>query len=739
MKRWTWVLLSTGAVACASVALGSGCLDRPIGIIAPNTSFINSQRAAGQAVNKIDILLAIDNSSSMSDKQKLLAVAVPDLVDRLVSPRCLDKNQQPSPTTIDVTENCPDGFVREFPPILDINVGVISSSLGDLNGGFCKNATPLDTNDNGHLVTRDPAIDTYEDQGFLAWDPNSQRDPPGLKDSATFKQTLTNLVTGVGEQGCGYEMQLESIYRFLVDPAPYNGLVDGPDEGGKKTRVKDGQVDTELLAQRAEFLRPDSLVAIVILSDENDCSVKTEGTGYAVIEGGNKRASSLCDSKPNDKCCYSCGDAPPAGCQADAACDNPNLDTTLGHDEDDTNLRCWNQKRRFGKSALYPVERYVNAFTQAKIDPAADNLAVTDVKKAVDNPLFSDQRGSDLVFVAGIVGVPWQAIARRDASGPNLALGFEKVSVLEDQGFFDEYVGDPDAFKEPTVPLMIESVEKREGVTASDPNGGDRDINLAKSDGRGDLQYTCIYELADRVEDSAFCAKEPHANPLCSADGAQTHAKAYPSLRELAVLGKMGDQGIPASICPANADPAETSAPFGYGPAVATIIERLKEKLSPGCFNRKLKTDMAGGAACVVVEATRELDGQVDCQSLPGRREVASDEVAAVDAIKNDPSYPSTKWNSFCAIPQLSTEPAANGVSARLQCQTMEADDILDSWNVDGWCYVDASSYPAIGNPELTDFRKCATNEQRLVRFVGDGAPRGDGVTFITCVGQASE
>src|SRR5215469_1729303 len=49
--------------------------------------------------DKIDLLFMIDNSSSMGDKQALLALAVPDLVSRLVSPNCLDATGHPTGQT----------------------------------------------------------------------------------------------------------------------------------------------------------------------------------------------------------------------------------------------------------------------------------------------------------------------------------------------------------------------------------------------------------------------------------------------------------------------------------------------------------------------------------------------------------------------------------------------------------------------------------------------------------------
>ena len=65
--------------------------------------------------------------------------------------------------------------------------------------------------------------------------------------------------------------------------------------------------DETLLAQRKAFLRPDSLVAIVMLSDENDCSIRDDSVGWFV--GSQNRmplSTSVCASNPNDPCCRSC-------------------------------------------------------------------------------------------------------------------------------------------------------------------------------------------------------------------------------------------------------------------------------------------------------------------------------------------------------------------------------------------------------------------------------------------------
>src|SRR6476660_2670002 len=80
--------------------------------------------------------------------------------------------------------------------------------------------------------------------------------------------------------------------------------------------------DMNLLAQRAAFLRPDSLVGVVMMTDENDCSIQDSGQYYyaARMDIILPHGSQVCAQNPNDKCCYFCNSAPPAGCQADPMC-----------------------------------------------------------------------------------------------------------------------------------------------------------------------------------------------------------------------------------------------------------------------------------------------------------------------------------------------------------------------------------------------------------------------------------
>jgi hypothetical protein len=69
--------------------------------------------------------------------------------------------------------------------------------------------------------------------------------------------------------------------------------------------------------------------------------------------------------------------------------------------------------------------------------------------------------------------------------------------------------------------------------------------------------------------------------PLCQAsDGTygttQYHAQAYPGLRQLELLSKLGASAVAASICPRNLhDPDRPD--HAYDPAVQAIVDRLKQ------------------------------------------------------------------------------------------------------------------------------------------------------------------
>jgi hypothetical protein len=542
--------------------------------------------------DKVDLLFVVDNSRSMADKQAFLGASVGEATRRLVNPLCIDAAGQPAgsqPTS--PLDACPPGTTREFSPITDIHIGVITSSIG----GHGSNACPAPvadeacgggwhtTNDDkARLVARadactGAAVPTYNGTGFLNWDPTAQSVPPGDGDVDNLTATLADMVTGAGQIGCGYEAPLEAMYRFLADPAP-PAAITVPDH----IVVKEG-IDETLLAQRASFLRPDSALAIVLLSDENDCSIIEESSFYLAAHTDNQYhlppARQECASNPNDACCASCGMPTPTGCPEDPACDG-----SLGHADDPPGLRCFQQKRRFGIDFLYPVQRYINALTQPTLVPTARDLAGSPGDPGVANPIFSNlgggnepTRGPSLVFLAGIVGVPWQLVAN-DPDDP--LQGYKPATALD----WGAILGDPEAYVPPGDAHMIESIDPRPGLPTSgngDPVHG-HDRTIAKRD---DLQYACTFALPEprdcTVTSSCDCSELDSDNPICTGPSSQTQAraKAYPGLRHLSVIQGLGAQGAVASICAY--DTSDTSSPvFGYRPAMTALVDGLRPALS---------------------------------------------------------------------------------------------------------------------------------------------------------------
>jgi hypothetical protein len=732
---------SRSVLAVAPFALlatiSAGCLERPIKNQDPRSSAVVVEPLKLSGVERIDLLFAIDNSSSMGDKQDILARAVPDLVKRLANPRCVDSNgaavkdQPASPTA-----PCPAGSEREFLAVPDIHVGIVTSSLGGFSGGACGKATE---NDHGHLISR--KLDgtnekTYGQHGFLAWDPDKKLDPPGesvLDDGTSgLVPSLQEMVRGAGEKGCGLESQMESWYRFLIDPDPYDHLDHQGDD-----LVPTG-TDHFLLDQRKQFLRPDSLVAIVMLTDENDCSIAPGKDAAKMFSGTHMaRPRSECDKNPDDPCCAPC-DETPSGCAEDPLCkDQDGAIARLAPEKDSIDLRCYDQKRRFGKNYLYPLERYSKGLTETQI--------LDSHGKTVPNPLFQDldpndslhgTRNAGLVFLTGIVGVPWQDIARDPSS---LAKGLKSAKELlarnvKGESTWDTILGDPDKHVNPLDDHMIESTKPRDGLPGPDSGpGADPISGHEQPESSSNLQYACTFPLLSPIPCSGQTGCEcnkPDGNPLCQdASGnyskTQLRAKAYPAVRELQVLKDVGEQAIVASVCPANMDEAteKDALDFGYRPAIGALVDRLKGKLGYQCLPRQLTPKADGTVSCLVIEARKSQS--CSCAAADGRAPVTDEHRPAVDGARESGLVDGDD-DCFCEVPQL-------GGKELSACQVDKSDPlVVDGQQANGWCYVDATSTPPVGSPALVP-DSCPSTERRLVRLVGNAKAKPGSTLVITC------
>jgi hypothetical protein len=807
--------LAGASLLAAAGGITAGCLQRPVEPAIPQTTNVYISQIRQTGVDKIDLLFMIDNSISMSDKQAILAQAVPVLVQRLITPACVDEDGMPVGGNANEAGICANG-VAEFKPIKNIHIGLITSSLGDHGSNdVCSDAqnqanqqsgsTPSFYNDFAQLL---PSVrpGLYNDRGgFLVWDPRDQTQvtdklvpppTPNETNQATFIDNFTAMVQAAGENGCGYEAQLESWYRFLIDPEPVKTLTNDMSNSVRGPR------NDVVLEQRSKFLRHDSLLAVIMLTDENDCSIIDENGrqgwlvgykgGVGQINWHMPRASSTCTTNPNDPCCRPCSSGPAPNCPANDADPACSMGDTLSLNEDSMNERCFTQVKRFGIDLLYPTNRYVEGLSKKLIRPR-------DGGPELPNPIYQPgakgepAREPGLVFLAGLVGVPWQDVST-EASWNGRGLEYLTANEIKDLGRWDVILGNPATGINPTDPLMIESIDPRppgtphpliQGVSVVAPgaNGGN-DINgreMAVTPVRDDLQFACIFDL-DPPKDPAQCDANSDGcdcnadefdkmSPLCqgvtaTASGTQIKAKGYPGVRELQVLKDYGANSIVASICPKNVRAAMGSTPqtdpsYGYNPAVAAIVDRLKEALTVKCLPRPLTVGKlcaegetgsncvaeadVGKVPCAVVEVRPMVDGVCPdpmctqpgrsmLEGVPEREKIIP---AAREYLRNEGqcgahAEPCENY-CFCELEQFTDEELR-------ACQTGN-----ESQEQAGYCYVDPEATRRLtpDDAELiagqeTLVKDCASTQRRILRFIGENVPAKDGLAFIACIGAAA-
>lgn len=245
-------------------------------------------------IDTVDLLFMIDNSGSMAQEQNLLRAEIPRMI------RALSEGDREG-----------DG-VRDFPPLRSLHVGIIHSDLGagDVPEGEAVPSCDPGLGDDGIMRTTS--------RGFEGCSPSYPSRVfelnVGVDDLTTFG-TAVGCVAAATTGGCGFEQQLEATLKALspASPQPFVASYYVPPTfyGGER-----GHGD----GANAGFLRADSVLAIVLLSDEEDCSVPAYDIFY------------------------------------------PGSPLYTGHP---LNLRC----ERFDEDR-YPVERYVAGFRQLRENPS---------------------------------------------------------------------------------------------------------------------------------------------------------------------------------------------------------------------------------------------------------------------------------------------------------------------------------------------------------------------------------
>ena len=212
-------------------------------------------------LDKVDLLFVVDNSNSMAGEQALLRAQFPRLMEAL--------------TTGQRNPNDP----RPFTPVRDLHVGVVSTDMG-IPGVALPPSCSADGGDDGKLQNQPFSIpgSTCESQypAFLTYDA-SVDSPEALARDFSCVATL-------GTGGCGFESQLEAPFKALMPRIltdAQGGIVQNPYTFLATDEVRTRGRGDLPVAQggNAGFLRQDpkdpSLLVIVLLTDEEDCSVKS--------------------------------------------------------------------------------------------------------------------------------------------------------------------------------------------------------------------------------------------------------------------------------------------------------------------------------------------------------------------------------------------------------------------------------------------------------------------------------
>lgn len=174
----------------------------------------------------VDILWVIDNSHSMAEEQENLTANFGVLTDTLTNPPDADRDGMP-----------------DFPPVNDIRMAVVTTDLGvGPVTGVIGCGDP--DGDDAVMVSTSRSTDPACVGRTIGPPPWLSYVAPG--DPVAFASDFACL-SRLGTTGCGLERQLESPLRALTD------------------RHAAGQPN-------AGFIRPDSLIVVIWVTDEEDCS-----------------------------------------------------------------------------------------------------------------------------------------------------------------------------------------------------------------------------------------------------------------------------------------------------------------------------------------------------------------------------------------------------------------------------------------------------------------------------------
>lgn len=243
VKRRVRLVAASAAVGAALIACNARRVQKPYCEIAGEQKQSFEQNIS----NKLDLLVLVDNSNSMAPKQSNVFCNFPRFIN--------------------VLKGLPAGLP-------DLHLAVISSDMGAGSTGAVTCTRPGGDDGRFQSQARPGQVDCSQFGGGQAVDTTGCTGPTDGKGYIRYKSQNDNNVGGqdlsaaftcianLGTGGCGFEGQIASIKRAL--------------ERAKSTDPND---------PNSGFLRPEAFLAVLILSDEDDCSVPPDSLLFDTSQG----------------------------------------------------------------------------------------------------------------------------------------------------------------------------------------------------------------------------------------------------------------------------------------------------------------------------------------------------------------------------------------------------------------------------------------------------------------------
>jgi hypothetical protein len=255
------IILTAFVGVVAFAVFATGCLDRKPAPVCPVPIEIASTTVTAGQFDGVDMLVVVDNSGSMAEEQQILSTGFFTLVNSLTRPIAA---------------------TWSYPPVDNMRVAIVSSDMGLQYGedGSVEGVEPVNScndldGDNGAFLPIQPSVTTINvESGVIACEEGGGQCP------AEFQcvNGLCNAQGGVPTVNC-VPVTEAGGWAETTKAVPDDGLttqvaclaMQGTDGCGVEQQL---EASVRGLETHPEFLVKSHLLAVLVVSDEEDCSVE---------------------------------------------------------------------------------------------------------------------------------------------------------------------------------------------------------------------------------------------------------------------------------------------------------------------------------------------------------------------------------------------------------------------------------------------------------------------------------